>query len=217
MEVRPRGRKKELRGDIRQREITSALVALLDEGQRLAEISIGDITKRAGITRAAFYYFFESKERVMLAALGDLAEELNEADLVFTAGTSEDPRSELLLALSALARIRRNEHHLMRAFSEAAANDPEVWGALERLVEASAARVAARIVKLRAQRGSSTSERSAFTIARNLVWMNERNFYRLSIGPSPKAEWDEVVQGLVTIWHAAVVGVEEAPARKRRA
>jgi AcrR family transcriptional regulator len=68
--MQPRGRKRELRGSSRQRQLVTSLIELLNEGRSLGEVTIEDIAKRAGITRAAFYYFFESNDQQVRVALG---------------------------------------------------------------------------------------------------------------------------------------------------
>jgi hypothetical protein len=82
--------------------------------------------------------------------------------------------------------------------------------------EEMAVRVAARIRAIRAERDRPLSERSALNIARALVWMNERNFYRVSIGVATKADWGDVLEALSAIWIAAVVGTDDEPKRARR-
>jgi AcrR family transcriptional regulator len=206
--MQPRGRKKELRGNARQRELTASLVALLEEGRRFGDIAIEDITRRAGITRAAFYYFFESKEQVLLAAMGEFSADIHEAARPFFESTSETPRPELEASLSAIARVRRVHEPLVRAFSEAAASDEKVWSVLENLYEGAALRVAARITRIRAARRRPISQRAALSLARTLVWMNERNLYRLNRGPATKADWDDLVESLTEIWIATVEGAE---------
>jgi AcrR family transcriptional regulator len=216
MEMQPRGRKKELRGNVRQRELTSSLVALLDEGKRFNDIGIEDITRRAGITRAAFYYFFESKEQVLLGAMTEWNAQIREAARAFLDGGPDDPRRQIVSAISAVVRVRRKHVALVRAFSEAAATHKEVWAVLDGFFEEMAGLVAVRIRDVRAERNRPLSERSAMNMGRALVWMNERNFYRVSSTSATKADWDDILETLSTIWVASIVGEGEEPKRARR-
>jgi AcrR family transcriptional regulator len=208
MELQPRGRKRELRGNVRQRKLVTSLEELLNEGKRFSEILIEDIAKRAEITRGAFYYFFESKEEVLLAAAQDLNQQVEEATNSFFEGTGEDIRREIRGAFAKLGRLRYKLRGLTRALSDAAAHDPQAWNALEEKYEAVVPRVAARLRQTRSERGHCISEAAALNIARSLVWGNERNFYRLSLGPSTPADWDELSEALSAIWIGTFIGAE---------
>src|SRR3954468_18072697 len=119
MELQPRGRKGALRGTIRQRRLLTSFIELMNEGSAFSDVKIEDIAKRAGITRAAFYYFFESKEQLLLAELDGFVQQLIEAASSFFTGAGDDIRRELHDALVAVARQRRELQGLSRAFSEA--------------------------------------------------------------------------------------------------
>src|SRR3989440_8537546 len=89
-ETRPaRGRRaRRSSGDDRERAILETAERLLEE-RPLHEISVDDLAKGAGISRPTFYFYFPSKEAVLLtlldrvvrtadAALADLADKLAE-------------------------------------------------------------------------------------------------------------------------------------------
>jgi AcrR family transcriptional regulator len=184
------------------------LVELLNEGGKFGDILIEDIAKRAGITRGAFYYFFESKEELLVAAAHDLVTRIVEAASCFFDGTGEDFRRELRDGLLNLARLRFKLQGLTRALSDAAAQDKEVWAALESKYESVIPRIAERLVDVRSRSGRDISQRAAVELARTLVWGNERNFYRLSVGPSTAADWDDLAEVLYAVWLAAFIGAE---------
>jgi AcrR family transcriptional regulator len=206
MEMQPRGRKRELRGNVRQRRLVTALVELLSEGKRFNDILIQDIAKRAGITRGAFYYFFQSKEEVLIAASNDLVTQVVDATNSFLQGSGEDFRRELHDALHQLARLRFDLQPLTRALSDAAAEDRSVWSALESKFESVIPRIAERLLQVRSQIERDITPHAAQEIARALAWGNERNFYRLSVRPSTLADWDNLAEVLYAIWLAAFVG-----------
>jgi hypothetical protein len=97
---------------------------------------------------------------------------------------------------------------LTRALSDAAAMDQETRDAMGKMWETYVPRVAGRLRQYRAAQGRTISEAAAKEIARALVWMNERNFYRISAGPSTAADWDTLVEALAAIWIGTFIGGE---------
>jgi AcrR family transcriptional regulator len=106
-------------------KILSATSALLSEGVSFADISIEQITLRAGISRSAFYDYFPDKPALLLKlvekALGP----------VFFGG-DEDRRPEMTPAEAMTSQIRfsmrwaRENSDLFRAVVETASYDPHV-------------------------------------------------------------------------------------------
>src|SRR5215472_14448534 len=73
----PRGRRAtRVSGDERERAILATAERLLGE-RPLHEISVDDLAKGAGISRPTFYFYFASKEAVLLTLLDRV---INEAD-----------------------------------------------------------------------------------------------------------------------------------------
>jgi AcrR family transcriptional regulator len=210
--MRPRGRKRELQGDVRQRQLIAALVDLLNDGASFVDLSIEDIAKRAGITRPGFYFYFTSKEEALAAATTAIQQQQYEAARVFLDGDSDDPLRELELCLLAVTRIRFAHRPIFRAISDAAAVDQQAWRALHDLVEAYVPPISSRILRIRRDRGLSLSTAEAEEMARALVWSNERNLYRATVEGYSETKWNEVVKTLIAIWTGGVLGV---PREKR--
>jgi AcrR family transcriptional regulator len=206
--LQPRARRKELRGDVRERKLVAALIELLNDGTSFADILIEDVATRAGITRAGFYYFFQSKQELLIAALSDFVGQIGEACDIFLNGGGEDIREELRSSLAELGRTRRPLQALTRALSDAAAMDQATRDVMAKMWERYVPRIAGRLRQYRAAQGRKISEAAAKEIARALVWMNERNFYRLSAGSSTAADWDALVEALAAIWIGTFVGGE---------
>ena len=61
-------------GDDRERAILETAEQLLEE-RPLSEISVDDLAKGAGISRPTFYFYFPSKDAVVLTLLDRVAEE----------------------------------------------------------------------------------------------------------------------------------------------
>jgi AcrR family transcriptional regulator len=76
-------------GDDRERAILATAERLLDE-RALADISVDDLAKGAGISRPTFYFYFPSKEAVLLALLERMVAEADTAWASFVEHSVED-------------------------------------------------------------------------------------------------------------------------------
>jgi AcrR family transcriptional regulator len=202
----PRGRKRELRGDLRQRRLIDALVEELESGKSFAALSINDLTRRAGLSRPGFYFYFQSKEEVLLAALSEGREQLFEVARSLEDARGRKPLDLVKETLGRAIRIRRQHQPLQRAFAEAAATHPEIWAFLEDTVEAMVGPLSALVVRLRAERKRPISEAAAQRLVRALLWANERNVHRAIVGSLSSREWAELTETLSTIWTCSILG-----------
>ena len=62
-------------GDERRTALLTALEDLL-ESRPLAQIGVADISRAAGVTRSAFYFYFPSKAAAVAALLADFHEQM---------------------------------------------------------------------------------------------------------------------------------------------
>ena len=121
------------KGDERRGALLEALDHLPPGGPtRLDEINIADISRRAGVTRSAFYFYFENKAAAVAALMDEMYDEgWDAADLLGgdgSSGTGSRRRS----ARSSPAGVERT--HLYRAMLEARATSPAVrdqWEAFQ--------------------------------------------------------------------------------------
>lgn len=121
-----------LRAAARPTNRRSALLAALEHelGRRtLAEISITAVTRRAGLGRSAFYFYFPSKYAAVTELLEGVYDELvaMASDLVNGVGS---PRASLTSALGDTVAIWHRHRILFCAMVDAVAADPEartVW------------------------------------------------------------------------------------------
>jgi AcrR family transcriptional regulator len=66
------------RGDQRRAALLRAFDELLRE-QSLDDVKVADISSRAGVTRSAFYFYFENKAVAVLALMADLYVDASDA------------------------------------------------------------------------------------------------------------------------------------------
>ena len=184
--------------------------AVLEAAERLLaetsleDLTVADVIAAAGVSRASFYFYFESKHAVLAALLGRVIGELHAAADPWFEGTSRHPDA-LREGLAGSVAVWRRHGPVLRAGAEAWRSDPEVgrlWaGFVEEFVRAAAKRIDADRRAGLAPAGGPDPE----ALAAALVWMNERCFYVASIEAEPALAGDErLVEALHTAWHRAI-------------
>ena len=189
------------RGDERRAALLAALDALLETGEGLDAISVADISGRAGVTRSAFYFYFESKAAAVAASGEQMFREvLDAAELLVGDG---DPVARVRGCVSALYETWRRHEHLFRALLEARAASPavrEMWRADSALfVEPVAAMVEAERAAGRAPAGAD-----ARALATVLLDVNERMLERLALGTD--LDHEALQAAVVDVWLRTVYG-----------
>lgn len=196
-------------GDDRERAILATFERLLED-RSLHEISIDDIARGAGISRPTFYFYFASKEAVllslferMLAAAADTRGDTLER-------VSEDPAAQLREGLAAFYEVFRAHRAVTLAGAEARASSAEVrevWGQLmETWVQETATAIEAE-----RRRGAAPEGVPARDLAISLLLMNERVQLTALAGHEPAVDPDDVVDVIVAIWLNAIYGTTTPP------
>jgi AcrR family transcriptional regulator len=174
--------------------VLRATEELLSEGSSFADLSVGPIATRAGISRTAFYFYFRDKRELLMRLTAEVSEEFYDVAESWFAGSDE----QLAAALRQIGELYREHAALLRVIVEVSTYDEEVatfWrGLVGRFVDATQARIEAERTPLPAQA-------TAFA----LVWMTERSFHQLTVQDEPVRR-DELVEALAGIWRRTVYG-----------
>ncbi len=198
-----RRRTSRMSGDDRERVILSETERLLDQ-RAFHDLSVDDLATAAGISRPAFYFYFRSKEQVLLALLTRVIDE-QLRDEKATARLTDDPAAAWRAVLTgSFARWTRH-HGVFRAAVAARAVSPEVAQVWEALIERFVARTGHAIAAER-RRGAAPPGLAPRELAVCLVRMNERVFETLADGSSPAPTESRVVEDLLSIWLSAIYG-----------
>jgi AcrR family transcriptional regulator len=190
-------------GDDREHAILATAERLLGE-RALRDISIDDLAKGAGISRPTFYFYFRSKEAVLLALLDRVVQEADAAATVV-------PDSELVTdpprfwreVISAFYRTFRDHRPVTLAAAEARCTNHEVRVLWSSVMAAWTDRAATAIESERA-RGAAPPGLPARDLAIALSTMNERSMHALLAGDEPALAESDVVTVLHTIWLNAI-------------
>jgi AcrR family transcriptional regulator len=195
-------------GDDRERAILETAEKLLEE-RPLSEISVDDLARGAGISRPTFYFYFPSKDAVVLTIIDRLvaaaAGSREQALKTFAAG---EPRAALRQGLEDLYAAFRSRRAVVLAAAELRMTNPEARDLWAQVMEAWVDDVTAVIEAERA-RGAAPPGQPARDMAIALVQMNERAQYATFADESPAIDDGRVLDVLVEIWLRAIYGGAE--------
>jgi AcrR family transcriptional regulator len=105
--------------------VMGAARGLLAEGDSYADLSVEQITSRAGISRTAFYDYFRDKRELLMKLVGEAIEPImREADEL-VGGRPSGP-SEIPFTIRAAMDFARGNPEVFRATVDAAGYDPEI-------------------------------------------------------------------------------------------
>jgi AcrR family transcriptional regulator len=132
------------RGDQRREALLNALDKLLMT-QPLADIGIAEISREAGVTRSAFYFYFPTKAAAVAALMADFEEEMTDAAADWYDGGAGTPLQRLQAGFDASISHWRERAGLLVAMLDAAGADPEVREVWETWIEGFLDRITRRI------------------------------------------------------------------------
>jgi AcrR family transcriptional regulator len=198
-----RGRRaKRPTGDEREELIRETLEKLLEQ-KNFHQISIDDLARGAGISRPSFYFYFESKEAVLLALMDEIVGQADAASDLAQAAIADDPQRFLRDALAAYVHILGEHRGVVVACNQAAAASPEVrdlWNIVrERWVQMAVAGIDAE-----RERASLPATIPSRELAIALLSMNEGVMYSAFAGEDPSIAADRVIDVLTHVWANAV-------------
>ena len=195
-------------GDDREREILETAERLLEK-RPIHEISVDDLARGAGISRPTFYFYFPSKEAVLLTLLDRMIEEARAGRGDALERFSEDPPRWLRRGITSIYETFRSHRAVTLAAADARANSAEVRELWERIMELFVEETTAAIEAERA-RDAAPDGVPARELAIALNLMNERVLHSAFAGHAPTIEEDKVVDVLLAIWLSAIYGTTES-------
>lgn len=195
-------------GDERERAILETAERLLAE-RAIHEISVDDLARGAGISRPSFYFYFSSKEAVLLALLDRVVEmaRASRGDALERPG--ENPRGRLRQAITGIYESFRSHSAVMLAGADASAASGEVRELWTKVMEGFVVETAAAIEAER-DAGGAPQGLPARELATALNLMNERVLLATFAGYEPAIAEDAVVDVLVAVWYSAIYGEHAA-------
>ncbi|MDP3891519.1 TetR/AcrR family transcriptional regulator [Nocardioides sp.] len=190
------------RSDRRREALLGALDDLLRE-QSLEAINVADISARAGVTRSAFYFYFESKATAVAALMADVYDDSFVAAMLDVSG--EAPRARMEAGLRAMLSTFDQHEHLYRAMLDARATSTTVRDLWNSAREAFVAPVADSIAQER-RAGRAPQGPPPEVLASLLLELNDRVLERLARGT--ELTRGEHLDALVAIWTRTIFSTD---------
>lgn len=190
-------------GDDRELAILSTAEQLLRE-RPLADISVDDLAKGAGLSRPTFYFYFPSKDAVLLTLFERV---IMEADSALETMVANPPAD-----LKALWRIGINvfvetfgAHRAVSLAADAARSNKEVDDLWSRFMQKWVDHITTVIEAERA-RGAAPVTLPARNLSAALNLLNEKVMLSSFADGRPSVPGDQLLDTLVHIWVSSVYG-----------
>lgn len=190
------------RGDIEQAvcEATERLLAT----RSLAELSVAEILRAAGVSRGSFYFYFPSKHAVLAALVTRVNDDVFAATQTWLHRAPDEPLDRALrAAMRAALDDWRLHAPVMRAVAESWHDDPDLEAAWRSLMGRFTNASAEQIDRER-EAGVAPPGIDAHALGAMLTWMTERALYLAISGEEPEIGDEQLVETLTHVWLRAV-------------
>jgi AcrR family transcriptional regulator len=193
-------------GDDREAAILATAERLLEE-RPLSAVSVDDLASGAGISRPTFYFYFGSKDAVLLTLLDRVVAEADAASAAAVAASSALPPDRaherwraMIDAYHATFRAHRSVTLAAAELRFTNADVRELWAR----VSADWVRACAEAIEAERQRGAAPDGRPARDLAVVLNALNERVLYGTFSGDGPSVAEEDVVDVLLDVWLSVI-------------
>jgi AcrR family transcriptional regulator len=191
-------------GDDRELAILTTAEQLLED-RPLSDISVDDLAKGAGISRPTFYFYFPSKEAVLLTLLDRVVNEADN-DLQTLAEQPGADRDELCrTGINVFIETFGSHRAVARAGVAARASSAEVRALWSTFMQKWIAYTAA-VIEAERERGAAPDTLPALELATALNLMNERTLFASFTAEQPSVPKARVLDTLVHIWVSSIYG-----------
>jgi AcrR family transcriptional regulator len=193
-------------GDDREAAILATAERLLGE-RGLSDISVDDLARGAGISRPTFYFYFRSKDAVLLTLLDRVVAEADAASAAAfgtaSAQPPREPRERWRAMIDAYHATFRTHRSVVLAATELRFTNSEARELWAR-VTTDWVRGCAEAIEAERRRGSAPPGLPAHDLSVALNALNERVLYGTLSGDGPAVAEDDVVDVLLDVWLSAI-------------
>ena len=188
-------------GDDRKQAILATAERLLQE-RPLADFSVDDLAKGAGISRPTFYFYFQSKNEVLLSLLDQMNSKAHAALTALGSNMFGDPATLWRARIDAFFEVSGSRRAVAVAGAAAKAN-PEVRQLWSTLMQKWIAHTTAAI-KAERRRGAAPETYPAEDLSVALNMLSELLMAATFATEEPAIPEDRVIDTLVHIWLASI-------------
>jgi AcrR family transcriptional regulator len=190
------------RSDSRRDAILDALELSLQKSS-FDEINLADIAKRAGVSRSAFYFYFENKAAAVAALMERMVDDTFFVNDVFTM-VDRSPEARIRIMLDGLFDTWERHRHMFAAMLTARGQSVavrEFWDS----ARASFVDSVTAMIRVERESGAAPDGIDATVLATVLLEVNDRLLERLTFGGPLSRR--QLVDGAAAIWLGAVYGL----------
>ncbi len=189
-------------GDDREQAILATAERLLQE-RPLADFSVDDLAKGAGISRPTFYFYFRSKNAVLLSLLDQMNAKAKAALGALEVVSSGDPEAIWRARIESFFEVSGSHRAVAVAGAAAKATNPEVrqlWSALM------SKWIAHTTIAITAERGRGAAPETipAAELSVALNMLSERMMAAAFTAEDQAIPEDRVIDTLLHIWLAGI-------------
>src|SRR4051812_7011090 len=156
--------------EVAEREIIAAAEELLRE-RPFRELTVDEVMRRTDLSRPSFYVYFRDRHHLVLRVVEHLGNELRTMSQRWYTGSGDGP-ALAREAMDGIVEVYSEHGPVLRALSDAAADDPEVErvysGLVQTFIDVTRKHIEAEIAAGR------VAALDAAETSRALVWMMER-------------------------------------------
>ncbi len=190
-------------GDDREQAILATAERLLQE-RPLADISVDDLAKGAGLSRPTFYFYFPSKDAVLVTLFERVIVEADSALENMVANPPADLKSLWRIGINVFVQTF-GAHRAVSLAADAARTNGAIGDLWSRFMQKWVGHITTVIESERA-RGAAPVTLPAGDLSAALNLLNEKVMLTSFAGERPSVPDDKVLDTLVHIWVSSIYG-----------
>ena len=171
----------------------------------MADISVDDLAKGAGISRPTFYFYFPSKDAVLLTLFDRVIQEADETFDSLAAELPSDPLRVWRDGISAFFHTFGAHRAVTLAGAAVKATNPELRELFSAFMQKWVAHTAS-LIRAERERGAAPDTIPADDLAAALNLMNERAMFAAYAAEQPAVADEKVVDTLAYVWFTTIYG-----------
>jgi len=191
-------------GDERQDAILITAEGLLGE-RAFEDISIEDLARGAGISRPTFYFYFSSKDEVLLALLDRVITEVEHRVGGLPRDFESDPAGAWTRSIGMFVEVFVSHHGVSTAAITARSRNEEVRALWSKSMQ-SWVDFSSDVIRSEQARGAAPGGIDAHDLAVSLNLMNERVITAVLNDENPAIARTRALEVLSTIWIRSIYG-----------
>lgn len=190
-----------------QRDVPKAILDATEQllaHQRFDELSVANILSAAQVSRASFYFYFESKYMVLGELVRRVVQQAQAAAGPWVEEDTRPPEHTLRQGTSQGLQLWIKHAPVLRAIVEHWRSDERLAALWTEMMDSFTQAAIYRIERDRAAGRAPRTSVDASTLASTLTWMSERIYYLAAIGHPTFQDEQQVIDVLTEVWLSVI-------------